>query len=65
MTIPVTLVNNFGERMEGEINPKALTHPIDTLLERYLSRFPMRGFFVAFSPLQALRLTKWGTLSKK
>ncbi len=29
MTIPVTLVNNFGERMEGEINPKALTLPVD------------------------------------
>ncbi len=31
MTIPVTLVNDFGERMEGEIYPKALTLPVDTL----------------------------------
>ncbi len=32
MTIPVTLVNNFGERMEGVVYPKALTFPVDNLL---------------------------------
>ena len=26
------VVNNFGERMEGEIYPKALTFPVDKLL---------------------------------
>ncbi len=44
----------FGERMEGEIHPKALTDPIDTPLERQLSRSPeAKGFSVAFSTPRA------------
>jgi len=43
----------LGEHTGGEV-PLRLTHPIDTLLERYLSRSPnTRGFSVAFNPLQA------------
>jgi len=40
------------ERTGGEVL-SPLTHPIDTLLERELSRSPKaKGFSIAFNPLQ-------------
>jgi len=48
----------FVERMEGEICPKALTLPIDTLLERQLSRSPeAKGFPIAFLPPRGVTLS--------
>jgi len=50
------LVNNFSERTEGEIHPKALTLPVDNLLlERELVQVCTPGGQGSRSPSDSVR----------